>query len=265
MQNKMLLFLIFSLLLNVPAWAQENISTDGNEIAIVETEIDVNDTQAVDKQEDELREYFLKQLNTMMLYPELYHLERYTTTNQTAGFRVELSWVRKQDAILNFDEQKFREDFQKQIAIPTEARILFLKIKTTPSGTLPGMKFGENFSANLYTSPITYNRNGATNHSYMGKQNYYNNAEWFEGSGRLQFFMDLSNFLNLRTRTKILLTAGVYSSFLDIKQQDNFNGYINNINNQSLNFHLPNYTELNFGIRIKLDGGKKKKTPVPFF
>lgn len=261
----MFLFLIFSLLLNLPTWAQENVTPAENEIAIVETDIDVNDTQAVEAQEEELREYFLNQLKTMMLYPELYHLERYTTANQTAGFRVELSWVRKQNGLQNFDEFKFREEFQKQIAVPTEAKILFFKFKTTPSGSLPGMKFGENFSANLYTSPITYNRNGAINHSYMGKQTIYNNAEWFEGSGRLQFFMDLSNFLNLRTKTKILLTAGVYSSFLDIKQQDNFNGYINNINNQSLNFHVPNYTEVNFGIRIKLDGGKKKKTPVPFF
>ncbi|MFZ4714651.1 MAG: hypothetical protein ACOYL6_13100 [Bacteriovoracaceae bacterium] len=228
---------------------------------IIETEIDENDQIAIQDHVAELKNYFEKEIR-YHFSPSLVTVQTFTHGENKVGFKTRIEWEKNDSTFdllaFNYGIQKSMDNFKQ--SDPT----LYLITRSQPSTKLPGLQIGENFSVNIYGTPISYldRTTGYSLHntSYAGKNFTYNNTDWWEGSARLQIFMNLSNVLNMKNNSKILLTAGYYMSFLNVKEQKDFYGYVNNINPESLQFHNPNHGEVNVGIKIILDRKKRNRS-----
>ena len=232
------------------------------ETIIIETELDPHSDSQIDEHEEEIKQ-FLTDKSSHDFKPTLQSIEKLSLDHYSyppkINYKVMFKWPKP---LPNFDLAHFHKNFQVSFNNYKQQNPTLYFYKPKNTGKLPGLKLGQSFSASVYSTPMSYISPSTNfrneNQTYAGKNVYVDNHYWWEGSARLQLFMDLSEYLNLKNKTKILLTAGYYSSFLNIKKQDDFNGYLNNINSDGLRFHGPNYGELNVGVRVYLD---RKKNP----
>jgi hypothetical protein len=241
------------------------------ETIIIETELEPNNDLQVEEHAEEHEEdikHFLSYELESGAGPTLLSIEKLPYNNfsdpNRSNYKAILKWPKP---LPTFDFAQFRKNFLVSVNNYKNQNPTLYYYKSKNTGKLPGFKLSKAFSASVYGTPISYvspsNNFRNENQTYAGKNLYMNNNYWWEGSARLQVFMDLSRYLNLKNKTKILLTAGYYSSFMNIKKQDNFNGYLNNINSEGLRFHGPNYGEVNVGMRFILDRQKNKERKPP--
>jgi hypothetical protein len=236
------------------------------EFFILETELDsFNDFNGDDHEED-IKNFLNHEINNEF-EPTLLSIEKITPNSDELNklkYRVLLKWPKP---LPNFDRYQFYKNFQIAVKDYQRKNPSLYYYKPPSSANLPGLKVGKAFSATVYGRPVSFisgaNNFRNENRTYAGKNLYLNDNYWWEGSARLQVFMDLSRYLNLKNKTKILLTAGYYSSFMNIKKQDDFTDYISNINSEGFKFHGPNYGEFNVGVRFFLDRQKNREKKPP--
>ena len=239
------------------------------ETIIIETELDPHNESQIDEHEEDIKQ-FLSDKSSQDFKPSLLSIEKlpleYLNDPTKINYKVMLKWPKPHPT---FDLAQFHKNFQLSVKNYKHQNPTLYYYKPKNTGKLPGLKLSKVFSASIYSTPMSYispaTNFRSENQTYAGKNVFVDNHYWWEGSARLQLFMDLSEYLNIKNQTKILLTAGYYSSFMNIKQQDDVNGYLSNINSEGLRFHGPNYGEFNVGVRIYLDRKKNPERKPPKF
>lgn len=119
--------------------------------------------------------------------------------------------------------------------------------KSSLIGDMPGIQIAPFISGTFYDSSIAYIPNDFPNNIPTKKEPLN-----FNGSGRLQVFLDLGRALRMKLKGRILITAGYYSNFL----------MMSDISNQRKLIIMPTKQpgEFNVGIRIKF--GAQPRSPL---
>lgn len=139
--------------------------------------------------------------------------------------RYEITEQRKINIVLKFEERKIKSPFV--------------------GNGMPGVQFAPLFSGTFYDSSLGYTPKMLNTKKSQGTPQ--NNIS---GSGRLQVFFDMGRALRLKMRSRILITAGYYTNFISLTEN----------NNQRKMTLLPTrqFGEINLGLRLKLGAPPRK-------
>lgn len=122
--------------------------------------------------------------------------------------------------------------------------IKFICPKSSKKKEMPGIQFSPLFSGSFYNNGLAYKAKNI-NDPKPTLQNY-------SQGGRLQVFFDMGRALRMKTKGRILITAGYYTNLLSLTE----------VNSQRVISLMPTkkFGELNIGIRLKLGGREQRKS-----
>lgn len=226
------LFIILLFCLVKPSFAQFR------EEFLIETKIDAEDYSAQEEFEENLRQTIFE--NPKLGFPTLRAIKKEIHLKNLVRYKFVVGW--------NKDSEFETHDINPEILkMPEDIKIQAQLTKPTKSA-LPGLKIDNIVSINAYENNFV--QTPKLNRFEKAKQNTTEDI----GTGRIQFFFDLSKAIKSTNSARIILTAGFYSRFAEVTGFGK-----NELSPPTVKFHLPTQATVNFGVNIRLDSKKKKQ------
>jgi hypothetical protein len=205
---------------------------------VIETEIDESDISGQEDFEQFVQQTMLDLPTTFS--PVLNRFKKVKNKDDKITYNYRLDW--------NYPKEEIFPTTMQKIIIPEDI-LIEAKAQNPIKPVLPGLKIDNVFSISVYSdnfakAPTSY---------HLKEQKMKRNPEDY-GSGRIQFFFDLTRAIKSKGYAKIILTAGLFSRFAQVSGLNNKEHF-----HPTIKLQTPMQNQINFGVSIRFDSKKKHK------